>query len=225
MLAAGAQGASRRAEAGCDLPRGKNLIGVFYPPRFILADPETLSTLPERDFLAGLAEVVKHGIISDPILFQLLSDNLSSIKKKIKPIICRGMAVKVKIVEEDPHEQGVRAVLNYGHTIGHALEVLSGYSLLHGEAVAIGMVVEAKMAEKLSIAKQGLAEEIENVLKGLGLPTRIPKNVNGTALMQVMQSDKKKSSGVLHFALPEKIGKVVYGIEIENLDSLLEEIR
>jgi 3-dehydroquinate synthase len=212
-------------KTGCDLPHGKNLIGAFYPPRLILADPVALSTLPDRDFLAGLAEVVKHSIISDPILFQLFSDDLNSIKKNIEPILCRGMAVKVNIVEEDPYEQSVRAVLNYGHTIGHALEVLSGYSLLHGEAVAIGMVAEAKMAEKISIAKQGLAEEIENVLKGLNLPTRIPKDINATALMQVMQKDKKKSSGELHFALPEKIGKVVFGIEIENLDSTLEEIR
>jgi len=217
--------ASLGGKTGCDLPQGKNLAGAFYPPKAVLTDPHVLSTLPEREMLAGLAEVVKHGIISDPELFAMVSEGMDSIQNDLKNILCRGIAVKAEIIEEDPYEKGVRAALNYGHTIGHAVEALSGYSLLHGEAVSIGMAAEARISEKLGISDEGLAEEIIAVLRGLGLPTAIPAEMNSTELVKQMRTDKKKSGGIVRFALPERIGKVVTGVEIGEIENILEETR
>ena len=217
--------ASLGGKTGCDLPQGKNLAGAFYPPKVVLADPDVLSTLPKRDLLAGLAEAVKHGIIGDPELFMKFSPGIGEIKKHLQEIICRAIAVKVRIIEEDPFEKGIRASLNFGHTIGHAVEALSGYRLLHGEAVSIGMVVEAKFAEKMGIAEKGLAGQITTILKNLELPTEIPQGISNEDLVVKMRTDKKKSGGIVRFALPEKIGSVATGVEIKEIEQLLENIR
>ncbi len=148
--------ASLGGKTGFDLPEGKNLVGAFHPPRLVLADPEVLSTLPERELRAGLAEVVKHGVIADPALFDLCSQGWEAIVATLPEVVRRAMAVKVKIIEGDPYEKGLRAALNLGHTVGHAVELVSGFSLLHGEAVAIGMVAEARLAERLTVAGRGL---------------------------------------------------------------------
>ncbi|MEN8240604.1 MAG: 3-dehydroquinate synthase [Chloroflexota bacterium] len=213
--------ASMGGKTGFDLPEGKNLVGVFHPPRFVLADPEVLDTLPERELRAGLAEVVKHGIIADPDLFNLCSQGWETIKAHLPEVVRRGMAVKVKIIEEDPFEQGIRAALNFGHTVGHAIELVSQFNLLHGEAVAIGMVVETNLAERLSIAEKGLAATLQETLSKLRLPVDIPNNLPQAEITDTMRSDKKKSAGIIRFALPEKIGIVRVGIEIENLESVL----
>ena len=245
--------ASMGGKTGFDLPEGKNLVGAFHPPRLVLADPETLATLPKRELRSGMAEVVKHGIIADPELFELCKklypENPKGLKRvitkpksmlsnasheknvQIKPfgssntilseIVRRGMAVKIKIIEEDPYEQGIRAALNLGHTIGHAVELVSGFELLHGEAVAIGMVVEAKLAEKLELAESGLANHIAETLLNLGLPTEIPQHLPLPDILRTMQTDKKKSAGIIRFALPVKIGEVKVGVKVENLESVL----
>ncbi|MBT3323417.1 MAG: 3-dehydroquinate synthase [Anaerolineae bacterium] len=140
----------------------------------------------------------------------------------LSEIVRRGMAVKVKIIEEDPYEQGIRAALNLGHTIGHAVELLSGFEILHGEAVGIGMVTEAKIAEQMGIAELGLATVIANALVALGLPTEIPQHLPLPDIIHTMQTDKKKSAGIIRFALPVRIGEVKVGVGIENLKSLLE---
>ena len=213
--------ASMGGKTGFDLPEGKNLVGAFHPPRLVLADPDVLSTLPERELRAGLAEVVKHGVIADPELFYLCAQGWETVTACLPEVVRRGMAVKVKVIEEDPYEQGVRAALNFGHTIGHAVELVSEFSLLHGEAVAIGMVAEARLAERLAVAASGLSEALEKTLTVLGLPVEIPKDLGQEKLISAMKMDKKKKSGVVRFALPVKIGEVKVGIEIENLEEAL----
>lgn len=213
--------ASIGGKTGFDLPEGKNLVGAFYPPRLVLADPETLSTLPERELRAGLAEVVKHGVIADPELFDLCAQGWETVNARLPEIVRRGMAVKVKVIAEDPYEKGVRAGLNLGHTIGHAVELVSGFSLLHGEAVAIGMVAEARLAERLTIAGPGLSDAIAESLIGLGLPVEIPEDLDRAELIRAMRVDKKKAQGVIRFALPVSIGEVKVGVEIKDLEETL----
>ena len=213
--------ASMGGKTGFDLPEGKNLIGAFYPPRLVLADPNVLSTLPERELRAGLAEVVKHGVIADPELFDMCAQGWEAVNARLPEVVRRGMAVKVKVIEEDPYEQGIRAALNLGHTVGHAVELVSGFSLLHGEAVAIGMVSEAQLAERLTVAGSGISDTLGEALTALGLPTEIPKNLDRNKILSAMKLDKKKKSGIIRFALPVKIGEVKVGVSVDNLEEAL----
>ena len=213
--------ASLGGKTGFDLPEGKNLIGSFHPPRLVLADPEMLSTLDAEEFCSGMAEVVKHGIISDPDLFALCARGLDWVKSNLEEIVRRGMAVKIKIIEEDPYEKNIRATLNLGHTGGHAVELVSGFQVRHGEAVAIGMVAEAEFAERLTVAHKGLSDSIKELLSALGLPIHIPDNLSREELIRAMRMDKKNSNGVVRFALPAEIGRVEL-LDIENLESVLE---
>ena len=162
--------ASIGGKTGFDLPEGKNLAGAFYPPCFVLADPRVLSTLPQRELRGGLAEVLKHGVIADPTLFELCAQGEVAVMQALPLVVKRAVSVKVNVIEQDPYEHSIRAALNFGHTVGHAVELASAYSLQHGEAVAIGMAVETRLAEKLGIAPQGLAEQISTVLRDLGCP-------------------------------------------------------
>jgi shikimate kinase / 3-dehydroquinate synthase len=210
-------------KTGFDFPEAKNLIGTFHAPRLVLADPEVLSTLPEAEFRSGLAEVVKHGIIADKDLFDLCSKGHETVQGSLPEVIGRAIAVKVKIIEEDPYERGPRAALNLGHTIGHAVETASGYCLRHGEAVSIGMVAEARLAERLAVALSGLSDRIASVLKGLGLPTEIPANLSRQTILQSMKADKKKAVGVIRFTLPVEIGRVEVGIAVDDLNLVFQE--
>jgi shikimate kinase / 3-dehydroquinate synthase len=215
--------ASLGGKTGFDLPEGKNLIGSFHPPRFVLADTQVLGTLPASELRSGLAEVVKHGVIADPDLFSLCSVGLESALENLPQIVRRAMAVKIRIIEDDPYEKGSRASLNLGHTVGHAVESVSGYRLRHGEAVAIGMVAEAKLAEVLNIAPNGLSARIAEALSALGLPTQIPGDLSKDKLIHAMRFDKKKAAGVTRFALPEKIGRVRVNVEVKDLEVLFRE--
>jgi shikimate kinase / 3-dehydroquinate synthase len=212
--------ASLGGKTGFDLPEGKNLIGSFYPPKLVLADPQVLRTLPEAEFISGMAEVVKHGVISDPALFDLCACGLDYIKDNLEQIVKRAMAVKIKIIEEDPYEKGIRAVLNLGHTVGHAVELTSKFELRHGEAIAIGMVAEAKLAERLTVASKGLASTISKVLLQLGLPTQLPVELPREEILRAMRVDKKKNAKAIRFALPAKIGKVEL-IDVTDLEFVL----
>jgi 3-dehydroquinate synthase len=214
--------ASLGGKTGFDLPEGKNLIGSFYPPKLVLADPQILRTLPEAELISGMAEVVKHGIISDPELFDLCSRGLDWVKANLEKIVRRAVAVKIKIIEEDPYEKGFRAALNLGHTVGHAVELVSQFELRHGEAIAIGMVTEATYAERNGIARMGLAHEIAEVLSTLGLPTSIPKGMPREDIIRAMRIDKKKNASAIRFALPVEIGQVDL-VEVTDLESVLEE--
>jgi shikimate kinase/3-dehydroquinate synthase len=215
--------ASMGGKTGFDLPEGKNLIGSFYSPRLVLADPEVLSTLPDEEFRSGLAEVVKHGIISDPDLFELCSQGLEKIKLDITSIVARAMSVKVEIIEKDPYEKGLRAALNLGHTIGHAVELASNFQIRHGEAVSIGMVAEARLAERLGLSKPGsnISEIIKKSLQNIGLPTEIPTELSQAAIVEAMRKDKKKEKHFINFALPLDIGDVKINVAIDDLEKVL----
>lgn len=213
--------ASLGGKTGADLPDGKNLIGAFHPPSLVMADPGALATLPEPELRSGLAEVVKHGVIADPDLFQMCASGIETLRRDWTAIVCRAMATKIRIIEEDPFERGPRAALNLGHTVGHAVETASEFRLRHGEAIAIGLVAEARLAERLSLAEPGLAKSIARVLEGLGLPTEIPEGLDRQSILSAMRVDKKKRRGVVRFALPRRVGQVQVGVSVDRLELAL----
>jgi shikimate kinase / 3-dehydroquinate synthase len=213
--------ASLGGKTGFDLPQGKNLVGAFHPPRLVLADPDLLSSLPERELRSGMAEAVKTGVIGDRVLFEICSQGWEAVQAKLEEVVRRSMAVKVKVIQEDPYEGGKRACLNLGHTIGHAVELVSGFELRHGEAVSIGMVAEAELAEEIGIAEAGLAKRVTQTLSGLDLPTRLPPSLERRAVFQTMGSDKKRAAGQVLLALPVSIGEVQVGCEVEHLEKFI----
>jgi 3-dehydroquinate synthase len=214
--------ASLGGKTGIDLTQGKNLVGSFHPPKLVLADPGLLLTLSDRELRSGMAEVVKHGVISDPGLFAACSRGMDWVEQNLEEIVKRAMAVKITIIEQDPYEKGIRAALNLGHTVGHAVELVSGFRLRHGEAVAIGMAVEARYAVRVGVADPGLDEAITATLSALGLPVHIPAELPHEAIVRAMRMDKKKNANAVRFALPIEIGKVEL-VEVENLESVLDD--
>jgi shikimate kinase / 3-dehydroquinate synthase len=211
--------ASLGGKTGFDLPQGKNLIGSFHPPRLVLSDPQILQTLPEAEFVSGLSEVVKHGVIADPELFNVCAHGIDHVRQNLASIVKRAMAVKIKVIEQDPYEKGLRAALNLGHTVGHAVELVSKFQLRHGEAVAIGMVAEARLAERLSVANPGLSDRLVSVLSGLGLPVQIPPDLPREEIIRAMKADKKKHTTAIRFALPFDIGNVKL-VDVSDLESV-----
>lgn len=213
--------ASIGGKTGFDLITGKNLIGTFYPPKMVIIDSQLLHTLPRDEFISGMAEVVKHGVIADAKLFSDVSQGEKLIRKNLSSIILRAVKVKINIIEEDPYERGIRAGLNFGHTIGHAVEMESKFRLKHGEAIAIGMVVESRAAEKIGIAEEGTTTKIIQALEGIGLPTEYPAEINKGNLRGFMWNDKKKNERKIRFALPVRIGEVRTNVEIEAPEELI----
>lgn len=213
--------ASVGGKTGFDLPEGKNLIGSFYPPKLVIADPSLLLTLTDRELRSGMAEVVKHGIISDPDLFAMCQQGMDWVKANLEEVVKRAMAVKIKVIEEDPYEKGIRAALNLGHTVGHAVELVSKFELRHGEAIAIGTAAEARYAARVGLASQGTVEAIESTFSKLGLPIQIPSEMPREKIIQAMRVDKKKNAKAIRFALPVEIGKVEL-VNVDDLESVLE---
>jgi 3-dehydroquinate synthase len=199
-----------------DTPAGKNLVGAFHFPATVLIDPHLLATLPLREMRAGFAEVVKYGVIADgPYLRQvagsvakLLSAPRDLMGDSMLSLIVRSVEIKADIVSRDQREDGLRKVLNFGHTIGHAVELVSGFSLLHGEAVAIGMAMESRLAERVGIAQAGTAETVSSALQAAGLPIALPPGFERDAVIEAMRSDKKGRLGKTMFALPLRIGSM-----------------
>jgi 3-dehydroquinate synthase len=210
-------------KVGINHPRGKNLIGAFHQPVGVLIDTDLLKTLPEREFTAGLAEVVKYGVILDSSFFHYLEQQAAAIVRRepaaLRRIVASSCELKAAVVSQDEFERtGLRAVLNYGHTFGHAFEALAGYGeLLHGEAVSIGMQYAARLAVKLGRIPQEIADRQERLLAALGLPLRLPEGMNWSAdaVIGAMRLDKKTLGGKLRFVLPTRLGHVelVPGIE------------
>ncbi len=197
-------------KVGVDLPQGKNLVGAFHPPALVLAEAGTLATLPAAEFRAGMAEVVKAALIGDPQLFGWME------AEGAQPTVRwleRSLKVKIALVERDPLEQGPRARLNLGHTVAHGLEAASGYRWRHGEAVAVGLVAEARLAQALGMAEAALDGRIEAVLRRLGLPTRY-RGLEPGRVRAAMEWDKKRAGGRLRFALPIRPGEVREGCEV-----------
>lgn len=209
-------------KVGVNLRAGKNLVGAFYQPRLVLCDLETFDTLPEREFRAGLAEVIKYGIIRDAALFEQLESELPRVLSRepalMAEIVARCCEIKADVVSQDETETGPRAILNYGHTIGHALEALSSYgAYLHGEAISIGQVA----ASHISMRRTGLAESeferIKQLFQNAGLPTTVGLTKDQRAsLFEAMRLDKKVSSGRVKFVLAKAIGTVEHGLEVEE---------
>jgi shikimate kinase / 3-dehydroquinate synthase len=216
--------ASLGGKTGFDLPQGKNLIGSFHPPKLVIADPSLLLTLPERELRSGMAEVVKHGIISDPDLFAMCQHGMDWVKDNLEEVVKRAMAVKIKVIEADPYEKGFRAALNLGHTIGHAVELASKFELRHGEAISIGMAAEARYAARVGLAGLSVVEAIESTLSSLGLPIHIPEGMPREEIFRAMRVDKKKNAKSIRFALPVEIGRVEL-VNVADLESVLDDGR
>lgn len=205
--------ASIGGKTAVDTYAGKNLVGIFHPPAAVVIDPQTLGTLPLREIRAGIAEIVKHGVIADEPYLRQVASALPQVlstggqtSDTMLALIVRSVEIKAGIVSRDEREEGLRKILNFGHTIGHAVELVSGYSLLHGEAVAIGMALEGRLAERIGVAKAGTAGTIIKVLQTADLPTELPEGFKPDDLIEAMRSDKKGLSGKLRFALPLRIG-------------------
>jgi 3-dehydroquinate synthase len=197
-------------KTGVDVPAGKNLVGAFHLPRFVLADVETLATLPKAHIATGMAEAVKHAVIADAAYLGAMLDEAAAIRERDIPalerVVTRSAAIKEEVVSADPRESGRRQVLNFGHTIGHAIEARSGYALTHGEAVAIGMVVESHLAEALGVAAPGLAAAVRAALETFALPVTVPGDLTAADLLDTLQADKKVRAGTVRFALPQRVG-------------------
>ncbi|MEM7330491.1 MAG: 3-dehydroquinate synthase [Chloroflexota bacterium] len=208
--------ASVGGKTGVDMPQGKNLVGAFKQPTAVLADIDTLQTLPHEEISSGFAEVIKHGLINDPSLFihfeasdwQLPFDSPSELIPKLQSIIARAIQVKIDVVQEDPYEQGRRATLNLGHTFGHAIEQVTEFEVSHGEGVAMGLVAAANLSAKLGYCDVNLQQRIESVLQKVKLPTRIPKHLDPELLYEVMHKDKKTAVGKVRFILIRDVGDV-----------------
>jgi 3-dehydroquinate synthase len=196
--------ASIGGKTGVDTPAGKNLVGAFHQPSLVLVDPRLLRSLPTSHLRSGLAEAIKHGVIADASYFSWIAASLRDILHT---------------------EAGVRKILNFGHTLGHAIEHVTGYGVPHGDAVAIGMIAEAALAERLGLADSGLADTIATVCDAAGLPVRLPSGVNAAEVMNATRTDKKTRAGKVEYALPAALGRMAgaergYGIPVPEADVL-----
>jgi 3-dehydroquinate synthase len=214
--------ASLGGKTGCDLPQGKNLVGAFHPPSLVLADPQLLKTLPEAELRNGMAEVLKHAILGDAALFERCSHGLQALSEDLDMVVQQAMAVKLRIIQEDPYERGERASLNLGHTLGHALEQASDFQLKHGEGVAIGCLAAARLAEQMGLVQMDLSATIEAALNRLGLPISVPPGLQRERILSAMGLDKKRLSGKLRLVLPTCIGASRWGVEIDDPAKLLD---
>jgi 3-dehydroquinate synthase len=203
--------ASVGGKTGVDTQTGKNLIGAFHAPRLVVADPLVLTTLPPAQLRAGLAETVKHGAVLDDEYFAWIEANADALlalePDLLQHLVARSVELKARVVTEDPYEHGIRAALNFGHTVGHALELFSGYALPHGFAVAIGMVIEAAAGEAASITAAGTSARIERLLARLQLPSST-NLVHSGSLSDALRMDKKARRGRPRYALPARIGEL-----------------
>ena len=209
-------------KVGVNLKAGKNLVGAFYQPKLVLCDLDTLATLPTREFRAGLAEIIKYGIIYDAVLFARLERDLPKLlRRETKPlgeIIARCCEIKAAVVGRDETDSGLRAILNFGHTIGHGLEAISGYGkYLHGEAIAIGQVAAAKLSGELAGLRKTEVARIADLFKRAGLPTEMKLTASQRPkLLAAIKLDKKVSDGEAKFVLAKRIGKVVWGQRVST---------
>ena len=202
--------ASVGGKTAVDTPMGKNLVGAFHQPRAVVIDPDLLHTLPDTHLRAGLAEAVKHGAIADADYLEWIEQNAQALlagdTEALTRLIVRSVEIKADVVSADEREAGRRKVLNFGHTIGHAVEALSGYALLHGEAVAIGMVEEARLGERCGVTAPGTATYLRRVLTKLGLPTSVPIEYDAPEVIERTRADKKARDGRVEYALVEGSG-------------------
>lgn len=201
-------------KTGVNHHKGKNLLGAFHQPGMVLIDTQTLDTLPIREFRAGMAEVVKYGAIMDSEFFDWLENSVTAINSRdasaLAFLIQRSVQSKAKIVAADETEAGIRAILNFGHSFGHALEAITAYTeFLHGEAIAIGMVIAATLSEQRGLCPTGTAARLGRLLQALGLPIELPEHVSNAAMMDALELDKKAVAGGLRLILLQQAGHAV----------------
>jgi 3-dehydroquinate synthase len=215
--------ASVGGKTGVNHPHGKNLIGAFHQPRLVLIDPQVLNTLPPREFRAGMAEVIKYGVIWDAALFAELEaadrlDQQSYVSEALlQTILTRSCQAKAHVVSKDEKESGLRAILNYGHTIGHAVESLTEYrGVNHGEAVGIGMVAAGEIAVAMNLWTSAENDRQRLLIQKAGLPTQLPAGVEIEAILAALQTDKKVKSGRVRFVLPTQIGAVTVTDQVSS---------
>ncbi len=222
-------------KTGIDLPEGKNIIGAFKQPKTVIADVATLQSLSPRAFASGMAEVIKHSLIADSDLLEKIesgnwkpADGGFQEASALQELVAQAIQVKINIIQEDPYDQGRRAVLNFGHTFANAIELLSNHQVNHGEAVAIGLVIAATLSVKLELCDKQLIERIEKVLTSAALPIRIPAGMSPEEIIKVMANDKKKKDGRVRYILIREIGDVFMTDDVpaasvlEVLHSLVE---
>lgn len=198
-------------KTGVDLRAGKNLAGAFHHPRLVAVDPDVLDTLSDDELRTGLAEAVKHGAIADAEYFDFLAGSAPGILARSAGVLDRlirgSIRIKTGVVNRDAVEAGERAVLNFGHTIAHGLERATAYSIHHGQAVAIGLVAEARLGERIGVTEEGTADRVEATLAALELPTKVPIHVDTEAVLAAARSDKKAREGAVRYALITRIGE------------------
>jgi len=200
-------------KTGVNHSGGKNLIGAFYQPLAVLADTDTLATLPDRELAAGLAEVIKYGCVWDPLLFDWLDLHIGELLARdtdaLTYVIARSCAIKATVVARDEREQSLRAILNFGHTFGHVIEAATGYeTYLHGEAVGLGMLMAADLSCKLGLIDRAVEERVRTLVERAGLPTEAPK-IGAARALELMRMDKKVLAGKVRLVLLEKLGRAV----------------
>jgi 3-dehydroquinate synthase len=219
----GAIDAAVGGKTAVNLPHAKNLVGAFHPPVFVGVDPDTFATLPARDISAGLAESIKHALITDPDFADWHQANADAVAKLepgvLMELVVRNIQIKGRFVAEDPYERtGVRMALNFGHTIGHAIESCGRYRLRHGECVALGMIGACRLSAMLGLADEGLVDRVVRLLARFNLPTRLEGPVDVDALLDAMRRDKKSRGGRLRFVLLEGIGQVTLRDDVRAED-------
>lgn len=211
-----------------DLPQGKNLIGSVKQPSVVIADVSTLSTLPAKELLSGMAEVIKHGLLADTDLlqrieggnWQLTTDPFHCSSSEMQTLVAQAIQVKISFVQKDPLDQGIRSYLNIGHTFAHAIEYVSEHTIRHGEAVAMGLVAAADLSARLGYCAPQLKERIDAVLSKVGLPNRIPATLAPELIFKAMSRDKKRSAQSLRLVLPVKVGEVFVADDVPTADIL-----
>ena len=209
-------------KVGVDLPQGKNLVGSFQNPEYVLIDPDVLKTLPADQWRCGMGEVIKHGFIAD----ETLLDSSLHVPERAEELITRAVQVKINIVEQDPYEKGVRAYLNLGHTFGHAVEQVTKYEWMHGDAVGFGLLAAVKLSRKLDLCSEDLVTHISRIAEQIGWPSSLG-DLDPAALWDAMTTDKKWKSGRSRFVLLQDIGQpiVVEGVERDTVINVLMSLK
>jgi 3-dehydroquinate synthase len=205
-------------KTGVDTKSGKNLIGTFHQPKEVFIDTDFLKTLPKKEILNGISEMIKHGIILDPYYFKFLDENLEKIialDETVVKAVKWSCQIKRSVVEKDEKESSLRKILNFGHTIGHAIEKSSTFSVTHGEAVAIGMVAEAKIAVELNLLSRENFDQIANLIKKAGFVISVER-LDIDKVIDATRFDKKNSEGKVKYALPDKIGKMKIDVDVPD---------
>ncbi|MCX7552292.1 3-dehydroquinate synthase [Marinicella sp. S1101] len=212
--------ASVGGKTGINHPQGKNLIGAFHQPKAVIINVDTLNTLPAREFNAGIGEAIKYGGINQPDFFGWLSEHVESIKQRdpliLQELIAQCCQFKADIVEQDEKEQGVRALLNLGHTFGHAIETITDYQYLHGEAVGLGMVMAAELSQQLGHCDSDIRKMLENLLQAFDLPIKLDADVTSDGMLQLMKADKKVINNQHRLILMKGLGAAFIAEDIKD---------